>query len=89
MKLMSNLKKMVLVSVLTLGVSLSVVGAKPRKVTPLPATAAVEVKTVGGDGCDAAAGVAVGLAVGALSPCSIVCAVAAWYTVGGMWLAGC
>jgi hypothetical protein len=86
MKLRSNLKQMVLVAALTLGMSLSLVSAKPRPATPVPATAAVEVATVGGqpDSCYAVWGVAAGLALGALSPCSIICAAGAWYVgIGG------
>ena len=88
MKLMSNMKKMLLVFALTLGMSLSLVSAKPRQANsqPVQATAVVEVQTVGGngDGCGAALGVAAGLAIGALSPCSIICAVGAWYIgIGG------
>ncbi|HEV8486993.1 MAG TPA: hypothetical protein VGV87_25840 [Blastocatellia bacterium] len=86
MKLRSNVKQMIMVFALTLGMSLSLVSAKPRQVTPVPATATVEVATVGGadDSCYAALGVAAGLAIGALSPCSIICAVGAWYVgIGG------
>lgn len=87
MKLMSNVKKMLLVFALTLGMSLSLVSAKPHQVTPVQATAVVEVQTVGGEsgGCDAALGLGAGLAVAAvLSPCSILCAVGAWYIgIGG------
>jgi len=91
MKLRSNLKKMLLVFALTLGMSLSLVSAKPRQITPVQATPAVEVKTVGGsaDGCDAAFGLAAGLAVGALSPCSILCLGGAWYVFWGAAFAGC
>ena len=93
MKLMSKVKKMLLVFALTLGMSLSLVSAKPRHANsqPVQATAAVEVKTVGGsvDGCDAAFGVAAGLAVGALSPCSILCLGGAWYVFWGAAFAGC
>ena len=89
MKLRSNLKQMALVAALTLGMSLSLVSAKPRPATPVPATAAVEVATVGGqpDSCWATMGLAAGLALGALSPCSIICAGGAWYalTAGGLF----
>ena len=93
MELMSNLKKMMLVSALTLGMSLSLVSAKPRQVTPVPVqvSAAVEVTTVGGasDKCYASLGLAAGLAVAALTPCSILCAVGAWYVGAGGALAFC
>lgn len=89
MKLRSSFKKIVVVSALTLGMSLSLVSAKPRPVTPVQATAAVEIATVGGqpDSCYAVFGVAAGLAIGALSPCSIICAAGAWYavTAGGLF----
>jgi hypothetical protein len=93
MKLMSNMKKLMFVFALTVGMSLSLVSATPRQVTAVQATAAVEVQTVGGmedgDGCSAAFGVAAGLAVGALSPCSIVCLGGAWYVFWGAAFAGC
>lgn len=87
MKLMSNLKSMVLVAALTLGMSLSLVSAKPHsRQVPAPAPVSAEAKIVGGmsDACAATLGVAAGLAIGALSPCSIICLVGAWYVgIGG------
>src|SRR5687767_14216498 len=87
MKLMPNLKKMMLESALTLGMSLSLVSAKPSQVTPVAAqvSASVEVMTVGGtdDRCYASLGLATGLAIAALTPCSILCAVGAWYVGAG------
>lgn len=88
MKLKFNLKSMVLVSALTIGMSLSLVSAKPHLRSVLaPAPVAAEAKVVGGqiDSCAATMGLATGLAIGAaLSPCSILCAAAAWYVgIGG------
>ena len=48
---------------------------------PLPADA--EAQNVGGS-CGGAVGLGVGLAVGALSPCSIICAVGAWYSIAAI-----
>ena len=91
MKLMSNMKKMFLVFALTLGMSLSLVSAKPRQDAPVQATAVVEVQTVGGqaDGCAAGIGLAAGLALSAFSPCSVVCLGLAWYTLLGTTAFAC
>ena len=91
MKRMFNLKSMVLATALTVGMSLSLVSAKPHSnMVPAPAPIVAEAQVVGGisDGCAATLGVAAGLAIGALSPCSIICAVGAWYVgIGGAALA--
>ena len=87
MKRMFNLKSMVLATALTVGMSLTFVSAKTHsRAVSTPAPIAAEARIVGGvsDGCAAALGVATGLAIGALSPCSIICAVGAWYVgIGG------
>ena len=86
MKRMFNLKSIVLATALTVGMSLSLVSARPHSnMVPAPTPIAAETKVVGGDdACAAALGVAAGLAIGALSPCSILCAVGAWYVgIGG------
>lgn len=46
--------------------------------------AASEMQVTGGDECAFLAGVASGLALSALTPCSIICAVGAWYVVGAI-----
>jgi len=90
MKRMFNLKSIVLATALTVGMSLSLVSAKPHSKT-IPAPIAAEATAVGGmsDACAATMGVATGLAIGALSPCSIICAAGAWYVAMGVGLFTC
>jgi len=69
----------VLAVVVALALSISAVSAavpQPASHVMTPATAAT---VRGGLSCDAAIGLGAGLAIGALTPCSIVCAVGAWY----------
>ncbi|HEV2719785.1 MAG TPA: hypothetical protein VG323_07175 [Thermoanaerobaculia bacterium] len=65
--------------VVALALSLSVVSAAVPQPASHAIPAATEAKLRGGLSCDAALGLGAGLAIGALTPCSIVCAVGAWY----------
>jgi len=76
---MKVINKKLLLCVLVLVFSVSFVSAMPSAVNPQPLAQAAEAHAIGGDACSRAVGLGVGLAVGALSPCSIICAVAAWY----------
>lgn len=78
-----KVKTMAFILVLCFGVSLI---SAPTVVTPHPLTAAAEVQVTGGisDGCAKAIGAAVGMGIGTLTACSIICAVGAWYAVGAM-----
>jgi hypothetical protein len=51
-----------------------------------PLTTSVEMEVVGGS-CAGAAGLAVGLMIAAVAGCEILCAVGAWYVIGGMAVA--
>lgn len=75
-------KSIVLLFVLVLGLSVSAVSATPAAISQ-PMTAQAEAQAVGGS-CGGAVGLGVGLALGALSPCSIVCAVGAWYSLAAI-----
>jgi len=98
MNLKFNLKSIVLTTALTVGMSLTLVSAKPHSAKPhsrmtvtAPTAIAAESNVVGGsdDACAATMGVATGLAIGALSPCSIICAAGAWYVAMGVGLFTC
>lgn len=56
----------------------------PAQLTPV-----AEARVEGGMSCASVGGLAAGLAIGALSPCSVICALGAWYAVGAGWLGGC
>jgi hypothetical protein len=74
MNFVYNLKKAVLVSALTVGLSLSLVSAKPAKRMPASMPAAAEVQAVGGDDCDGIRGLGVGLIItGLVTPCGPFC----------------
>jgi hypothetical protein len=72
-------KAMTLLVVLCMAMSISALSAAEKPVSrQLPATVETRIE---GAGCqERAAGVMVGLAVGALSPCSVFCAIGALYT---------
>lgn len=92
MNLKFNLKSIVLATALTVGMSLTLVSAKPHsRLVTAPTAIAAESNVVGGsdDACAATMGVATGLAIGALSPCSIICAAGAWYVAMGVGLFTC
>jgi len=58
--------------------------------SPSLLTAASEAAVQGGRiSCDRMVGLTVGLAIGALSPCSILCAVASFYSLAAMGFMGC
>ena len=65
--------------VLVIALSLSLLSAMPPAESNHPLTVTTEAQTVGGDACSQAWGLGIGLAAAALSPCSVVCAVFAWY----------
>jgi Na+/phosphate symporter len=73
----TNKKTLLFVSVLVL--SLSLLSAAPRPTRAQSLAPSAELQVVGGDKCSAAWGLGLGLAVAALSPCSVVCAALAWY----------
>jgi len=77
---MRTINKKVLLCVLVLAFSLSLLSAMPNAVQAQPLSPVTETQAVGGgDGCGRAVGLGAALALGALSPCSILCAVGAWY----------
>lgn len=76
---MKSTNKRILLCVLVLVFSLSLVSAMPNSVNAQPLAPAAEARAVGGDACAKAWGLGAALAVGALTPCSIICAVGAWY----------
>jgi hypothetical protein len=81
---MKTMKQKATIGLLTLALALTVFSARPTINKTQPLTAGAEAQAVGGSHCSAALGIAAGLAIAALSPCSIVCAVGAWYVgVGG------
>ena len=77
---MKTINKKMLVCVLVLAFTVSLLSAMPNPVAAQPLAQAAEAQAVGGGiACGHAAGLEVALALGALSPCSILCAVGAWY----------
>jgi len=76
---MKTINKKMLLCVLILVFSLSFVSAMPNAAKAQPLALAAEAQAVGGDACARAWGLGAALALGALSPCSILCAVGAWY----------
>ena len=83
-----DLKKMVMVAALCLGLSLSAIGRSRTPVNPRQLTPATEVQTVGGDpACAWVGGITVGLAIGTFTPCSVFCLAGA--LTGVVFLAGC
>ena len=76
---MKVLNRKMIVCVLVIAFSLSVLSAMPVSRSSQPLLRTVESQLVGGDHCSEAWGLGIGLAVAALSPCSILCAVFAWY----------
>lgn len=83
-----NLKKMLLVSVLSLGLSLSVAGRNRAPANTYPLAATTEMQTIGGDqACAFVGGLTVGLAIGAFTPCSVFCLAGA--LTGVVALASC
>lgn len=69
--------------ILALVLVMSVGHANQNVAQSLPLSQSAEVQAVGGDSnCMRAIGLGVSLALAALSPCGILCAVAAWYDFG-------
>jgi hypothetical protein len=62
-----------------LALSITTLSASPAVSQPLSTAAQSQVQ--GGVSCDYALGLTAGLAIGALTPCSIICAVGAWYSL--------
>lgn len=81
---MKTLKRKTALCLLGAGLALSGLSARPAAYKVQPLARSTEVQAVGGSRCTAALGIGAGLALAALSPCSILCAVGAWYIgVGG------
>jgi len=76
---MKMINKKILLCAFVLVFSLSLMSAMPSAVHAQPLAQPAEAQAVGGDDCTRAVGAGAALAVAALSPCSIFCAVAAWY----------
>lgn len=76
---MKKIRKSTLLCVLAVAFTLSLLSATPPGVQGQALAQSAEVQVVGGSRCSAAWGLGLGLAVAALSPCSIVCATLAWY----------
>ena len=70
-------------------ISMAALSAYPGAGPPGTLMPAAEAQVTGGMSCATGAGIAVGLALGAFSPCSFVCALLDWDTAGALWLAGC
>jgi hypothetical protein len=71
--------KKIAAAVVVLAFALSVLSAMPLGEASSRLEPASEARLVGGDACGQAWGLGIGLAAAALSPCSVVCAVFAWY----------
>jgi hypothetical protein len=85
-----NRKKAAIGVMLVLAVIVvTVVSARTAGVEPQRLSALAQQAVVGGDACGRALGVTLGLAVGALSPCSIICAVGAFYALAAMGAMAC
>jgi len=81
---MKTLKQKTALGLLCAGLALSALSARPTDYKTQPLARTAEVQAVGGSRCTAALGIGAGLAIAALSPCSILCAVGAWYIgIGG------
>lgn len=77
----------IVVGLLTLALALSIVSAQAG-VQPASASLSADTEAQAyGAGCGTRWGLTVGLALGAFSPCGIVCAVGAWYSIA--FLADC
>jgi hypothetical protein len=76
---MKKKSTLVVAVVVALALSLSIVSAAVPQPASHALTTATEANVRGGLSCDAAIGIGASLAIGALTPCSIVCAVGAWY----------
>ena len=76
---MKKSTSLVVAILVALALSISAVSAAIPQPASHAITPAAAAKIRGGISCDAALGLGAGLAIGALTPCSIVCAVGAWY----------
>jgi hypothetical protein len=76
-----KMKKMKMVlSILILVLAVSAVSAQQKSAPAQVLAQSAEAQAIGGaDNCMRAIGLGLGLAVAALSPCSVVCASLAWY----------
>ena len=72
-------KKTISVCLILLAFCVSCLSATPSPTAAGPLSQIHEEQTVGGSACASAWGLGAGLAVAALSPCSVLCAVFAWY----------
>jgi hypothetical protein len=78
---MKNTKMKILSCMLIFVLGLSIVSAQTNAVQTAELTQNAEAQTVGGIGCGVAWGLAIGFAIGTLSPCSILCATAGWFMI--------
>ncbi len=72
-------KGSVSILILALVLALSIVSTQAGVVQTQELAQADEAQTVGGSKCATAWGLGIGLAIGALSPCGVLCATLAWY----------
>jgi hypothetical protein len=68
-----------LLAVATLALAISLLSTTPEPEVALALTPATEAQVVGGSKCSTAWGLGLALGAASLSPCSVVCAVLAWY----------
>ena len=74
-------KKTIVTGLLILALALSIVSAQTNIIQTQELPQNIEAQAVGGISCAGAWGLAIGLGVAALSPCGIVCATGAWYSL--------
>jgi hypothetical protein len=72
-----------IVTALILALSITTLSAQ-SPATSQPLATAAQAQVEGGLSCGGALGLGAGLAVGALTPCSIICAVGAWYSLAAI-----
>ena len=80
---MKRSKVMILMVAIVVALSVTALSASAPAVSQ-PLAAAAQANVQGGLSCDGALGLGAGLALGALTPCSIVCAVGAWYSLAAI-----
>lgn len=72
---------LLLAIVAVIAISVSAVSAVVPSAGSHELAATTQAQLSGGLSCDGALGVGAALALGALTPCSIICAVGAWYSL--------
>ncbi len=75
-------KSMMLALMVCIAVILSLVSASTAAVTSQPLNLGGELQAAGGVNCAGLLGFTTAIGLGTLTPCSIICAVSAWYLVG-------